>query len=125
VRNSTVRILGAGLAGTLLMGPSAGAEGEKAYKLYTRLTAAIEKCWISSRDAAFADYVYSPEPNATNGPRILIVPRKNPVAVPLLVIEITRTGGHVSVYGPMATGADAGRIGEDLKRWIGGGDGCG
>lgn len=102
----------------------AAANSDKAYNLATRLAATIKKCWIDSGDATFADYVYSPEPNATNGPRILIVPRKAPSAPPVLVVEINTSGGHVSVYGPFATSAQAGRIGSDLRRWIGGSDAC-
>jgi hypothetical protein len=103
---------------------NAAANSDKAYNLATRLAATIKKCWIDSGDATFADYVYSPEPNATNGPRILIVPRKAPSAPPVLVIEINTSGGHVSVYGPFATSPQAARIGADLRRWIGGSDSC-
>lgn len=103
---------------------TAATNSDKAYNLATRLAATIKKCWIDSGDATFADYVYSPEPNASNGPRILIVPRKAPSAPPVLVVEITTSGGHVSVYGPFATSAQSGRIGTDLKRWIGGSDSC-
>jgi hypothetical protein len=114
------------LAVPVLAGQQAQAAGnsDKAYNLATRLAATIKKCWIDSGDATFADYVYSPEPNATNGPRILIVPRKAPSAPPVLVVEITTSGGHVSVYGPFATSAQGKRIGTDLQRWIGGSDSC-
>jgi hypothetical protein len=103
---------------------SAHAADDKAYNLATRLGAVIERCWIASGDAAFAGYIISPEPNATNGPRILIVPRKTPTAVPVLVIEVIKAGNHVSVYGPLATSSNASRIGADLRRWIAGGDSC-
>jgi hypothetical protein len=102
----------------------AGAVGDKAYNLATRLAAAIERCWITSGDAAFADYVYSPEPNNNAGPRILIVPRASPGERPLLVIEINNAGTNVNAYGPLAQSAHANRIGADLRRWINGGDGC-
>jgi hypothetical protein len=104
--------------------PAAATNSDKAYNLATRLSATIKKCWIDSGDATFANYVYSPEPNASNGPRILIVPRANPSANPVLVIEINTSGGHVSVYGPFATSPQASRIGADLQRWIAGSDGC-
>jgi hypothetical protein len=104
--------------------PASATNSDKAYNLATHLSAAIKKGWIDSGDATFANYVYSPEPNATNGPRILIVPRANPSANPVLVIEVNTSGGHVSVYGPFATSAQASRIGADLQRWIGGSDGC-
>jgi hypothetical protein len=101
-----------------------GAVGDKAYSLATRLASAIERCWIASGDPAFADYVYSPEPNNNAGPRILIVPRAAPGERPLLVIEIDNAGTNVNAYGPLAQSAQAGRIGADLRRWINGGDGC-
>ena len=105
-------------------GPANATNSDKAYNLATHLSSAIKKCWIDSGDTTFANYVYSPEPNATNGPRILIVPRANPSANPDLVIEINTSGGHVSVYGPFATSGQASRIGADLQRWIAGGDAC-
>jgi len=115
----------AALAGSLAAClPAAAANSDKAYNLATRLAGTIKKCWIDSGDATFADYVYSPEPNASNGPRILIVPRKAPSAPPVLVVEVNTSGGHVSVFGPFATSSQAGRIGTDLKRWIGGSDAC-
>jgi hypothetical protein len=121
------RCLAATAAATGLLAaclPAGATNSDKAYNLATRLATTIKKCWIDSHDATFADYVYSPEPNATNGPRILIVPRASPSAPPVLVIEINTSGGHVSVYGPFATSAQAGRIGTDLKRWLGGSDSC-
>lgn len=102
----------------------ADAVGDKAYNLATRLASAIERCWITSGDPAFADYVYSPEPNNNAGPRILIVPRASPGERPLLVIEINNAGTNVNAYGPLAQSPHAGRIGADLRRWINGGDGC-
>jgi hypothetical protein len=127
LRPATFAACFAALAGALPASLPAGAavNSDKAYNLATRLAGTIKKCWIDSGDATFADYVYSPEPNATNGPRILIVPRKAPSAPPVLVIEVSNSGGHVSVFGPFATSAQAGRIGTDLKRWIGGSDACG
>lgn len=122
-RSLTAAAAVAGLIATCLPA-NAAANSDKAYNLATRLAATIKKCWIDSGDATFADYVYSPEPNATNGPRILIVPRKAPSAPPVLVIEINTAGGHVSAYGPFATSPQAARIGTDLRRWIGGSDSC-
>ncbi len=118
-------IAGLTLVAALLTGAQArAANSDRAYNLATRLGPLIEKCWIQSHDAAFADYIYSPEPNATNGPRILLVPRKNPAAPPSLVIEINKEGAHVSVYGALATSPQAGRIEGDLQRWIAQGDSC-
>lgn len=106
-----------------LAAPAAAAD-DKSYNLATRLGAQIEKCWIASKDPAFAAYIYSPEPNATGGPRILVVPRKTPTGAPALVVQVVDGGNHVSVFGALATSPAAGRIGSDLKRWINGGEGC-
>ena len=116
------------IAGATLMAlanPGAAAvNSDKAYNLATRLGPIIETCWIKSNDPSFADYIYSPEPNASNGPRILIVPRKNPVGAPVLAIQINPEGNHVSVFGYLAQSPQAGRIGADLKRWLAGSDSC-
>src|SRR5262245_54492663 len=126
LRSATLILLaGAALTAAVDSAPAAAAaNSDKAYNPATRLAGIIKQCWIDSGAATFADYVYSPEPNATNGPRILIVPRKTPSATPVLVVQISESGGHVSVFGPFATSAQAGRIGTDLKRWIGGRDSC-
>ena len=99
---------------------------DAAYTLATRLGAAMERCWFMGGDPIFGDYVYSPEPNATGGPRILVVPRASPDGRPLLVIEILGSGPkpRVNVYGPLAAGPAADRIGRDLRRWLDGGDAC-
>ena len=108
----------------LAVGPAAAANSDKAYQLATTIGPIIEKCWIKSNDPAFADYIYSPEPNASSGPRILIVPRKNPAAAPALAIQINPEGTHVSVFGRLAESPQAGRISADLKRWLAGGSEC-
>jgi hypothetical protein len=97
------------------------------YALANRLGAAMERCWFGGGDPTFGDYVYSPEPNATGGPRMLVVPRSSREGRPVLVIEILGGGTkpRVNVYGPLATGAAGERIGRDLRRWLDGGDGCG
>ncbi|HET7714042.1 MAG TPA: hypothetical protein VFK86_00290 [Bauldia sp.] len=99
---------------------------DAAYALANRLGAALERCWFMGGDPVFGDYVYSPEPNATGGPRILVVPRASREGRPVLVIEILGGGAkpRVNVYGPLAAGPAADRIGRDLRRWLDGGDGC-
>jgi hypothetical protein len=123
--------LSAGLTGlllfmsTMLAGPASGQNSDAAYALATRLGSVMERCWFAGSDRDFGAYVYSPEPNATGGPRILVVPRASPDGRPVLVIQITAGSGkpHVNVYGPLATTV-ADRIGRDLRRWLGGGDSC-
>jgi hypothetical protein len=106
--------------------PASAQTTDAEYATLTRIGAAIERCWFQSGDPAFNDYVYSPEPNASSGGRILIVPRNMPVGAPLLVIEVREKSGKPSInaFGPLATSNQAGRIGADLRRWLAGGEGC-
>jgi hypothetical protein len=106
--------------------PATAQPSDAAYALASRLGAAMERCWFMGGDPMFGDYVYSPEPNATGGPRILVVPRDSREGRPVLVIEILGAGPkpRVNVYGPLAAGPGADRIGRDLRRWLDGGDGC-
>jgi hypothetical protein len=106
--------------------PSTAQPSDAAYALANRLGAAMERCWFMGGDPVFGAYVYSLEPNATGGPRILVVPRDSREGRPVLVIEILGAGAKpkVNVYGPLAAGPGADRIGRDLRRWLDGGDGC-
>lgn len=99
---------------------------DAAYALVNRLSAAMKRCWFMGGDPMFGDYVAGPEPNASGGPRILVVPRSTPDGRPVLVVEILGAGAKpkVNVYGPLAVGAAGERIGRDLRRWIDGGDAC-
>lgn len=114
----------AALAGTPL--PTHAQPSDAAYALASRLGAAMERCWFMGGDPVFGPYVYSLEPNATGGPRILVVPRDSREGRPVMVIEILGAGPKpkVNVYGPLAAGPGADRIGRDLRRWLDGGDGC-
>ncbi|WP_421723022.1 hypothetical protein [Bauldia sp.] len=87
----------------------------------------MENCWFSGGSGDFAKYVYSPEPNAAGGPRILIVPRNSPHELPVLVIEIRMAGNQpkLNVYGPLAATPLRDRIATDLRRWMDGGSACG
>jgi hypothetical protein len=107
--------------------PTAAQSSQAAYDLSRRLGAAMERCWFGPNATDFAGYVYSSEPNAAGGPRILIVPQDSPRELPVLVIEITTSSGHphLNVYGPLAASAQASRIAADLRRWMGGSDSCG
>jgi len=100
---------------------------EAAYALANRLGSAMKRCWFMGGDPMFGDYVAAAEPNATGGPRILVVQRNAPDGRPALVVEILGGGAKpkVNVYGPLATDAAGDRIARDLRRWLDGGDGCG
>jgi hypothetical protein len=114
------------LAALVLPGVAEAQTSQAAYALADRLGAAMKHCWFMGGDPMFGDYVSSPEPNATGGPRILVVPRASPDGRPVLVVEILGGGSkpRVNVYGPLAAGAAADRIGRDLRRWLDGGEGC-
>ncbi len=116
-----------GIAAAAAPLPAFTQASEAAYALANRLGAAMERCWFVAGDPVFGAYIYSPEPNATGGPRILVVPRESREGRPALVIEILGAGPKpkVNVYGPLAAGPGADRIGRDLRRWLDGGDGCG
>jgi hypothetical protein len=105
---------------------AAGDSGGTTHDLAARLGAAMQRCWFAGGDRHFGDYVYSPEPNASGGPRILVVPRTVPDGRPVLVIEIREVDGrpHINVYGPLATGPVAERVAADLRRWLDGVEGC-
>lgn len=120
------------VAGALAMlgataAPASAQPSQAAYDLYSRLAATMETCWFGPNATDFAAYVYSPEPNATGGPRILVVPRNSPHELPVLVVEISAPGGKpkLNVYGPLAGSNLAPRIGADLRRWMDGGNSCG
>ncbi len=114
-------VAGLGLAGNASAQPS-----QAAYALSERFTAAMKRCWFAGGDPIFGNYVAAPEPNATGGPRILVVERGTPDGRPSLVIEIQDVSPkpRVNVYGPLAVGPAADRIGRDLRRWLDGGNGC-
>lgn len=103
--------------------PAAAQPSQAAYTLYSRLAKAMDQCWFGPNATDFAQYVYSPEPNAAGGPRILVVPKNAPHELPVLVVEITAVGG-LNVYGPLAGTSLSTRIAADLRRWLGGSDSC-
>lgn len=109
----------------ILLSPSAALAqaSEQAYETIQRIGGAMERCWFNSGDPAFAGYAYSPEPNATTGPRILIVPKDSPEERPALVIEI-RAGNNINAFGTLTASALAPRIQADLTRWLRGGGAC-
>jgi hypothetical protein len=120
-----VRRAAAALAAALVAGcqstPPTTNTFDEAHQLYSALTETMKTCWFSG-DPAFADYIYSPEINAAT-PRILIVPKGKPTALPLLVVE-AKGRANADVYGPLLASAEGPRISADLDRWIKGGREC-
>ena len=78
------------------------------------------QCWLP--DADFKAYGIIPELDTTGTPRILLIPRGKPRALPNLVIAAN--GSDLQIYGPLAASPLAPRIGADVSRWSKGGVGC-
>ena len=90
-----------------------------------RLTLNANRCWIKSKDPAFAAYSLAPELSSFSGkPRFLLVPRGKPEARPLVVVEGRTGSSGVDTYGPLMGQSLGGRIDADVRRWSAGGNGC-
>lgn len=111
----------AALAGCQSAGTSDTGTFAEAQTLFLALQETMSTCWFSG-DPAFAGYVYTPEINAGT-PRILIVPKGEPTALPLLVVE-AKGRASADYFGPLLASESGPRIGADLDRWIKGGRGC-
>jgi hypothetical protein len=86
-----------------------------------------QTCWFKSKDKSFRIYRIANEVNSFAGkPRFLIVPRKNPGGLPLLVVEAQQVGGKTSIsaFGPLLNTADGRRILGDVNRWSRGETAC-
>ena len=77
-------------------------------------------CWMT--DKAFKAYGLVPELDTTGTPRILVIPKGKPQALPKLVIA--SSGRSVSTFGPLAQSPLAPRINADVARWASGATGC-
>lgn len=84
-----------------------------------------QKCWFAKDETAFSDYRLADETNSPAGrPRILLVPRNDPAALPLLVVQAENTGRagvggftDLAIYGPILQTGLAERIVTDIRRW--------
>jgi Prokaryotic membrane lipoprotein lipid attachment site len=85
-----------------------------------RINNSAYECWAKDKD--FKAYGIIPELDTTGTPRILIIPKGKPQALPKLVI--TATGKSVQTFGPLAGSPLAPRINADVARWAAGGTGC-
>ena len=109
------------LAGCQSVGTSTTGTFAEAQTLFLALQETMTTCWFSG-DPAFAGYIYTPEINAGT-PRILIVPKGTPTALPLLVVE-ARGRASGEYFGPLLGTSNGARVKADLDRWIMGGRGC-
>jgi hypothetical protein len=102
--------------------PSVPAPSGQAGQVATlqRVNASAYECWRG--DKAFKKYGIVPELDTTGTPRILVIPKGKPQALPQLVI--TASGRSIQTFGPLATSPLAPRINADVARWAAGGKGC-
>ena len=98
-------------------GPSAHAI---AVSTLQNVNANANSCWL--KDKSFKSIGIVPELDTTGTPRILVIPKGKPQALPQLVISAS--GRSVQVFGPLATSPLAPRINADVSRWAAGGSGC-
>jgi hypothetical protein len=94
--------------------------GQTSVALLQRVNAKAFECW--RQDKAFKAYGIIPELDTTGTPRILIIPKGKPQALPKLVI--VANGKRVTTFGPLATSPLSGRINSDLNRWAAGDTAC-
>jgi hypothetical protein len=85
-----------------------------------RVNSAAYACW--PKDKELKAYGIVPELDTTGTPRILLVPKGKPQALPKLVIAAN--GRQISTFGPLMEGTEAGRINADVARWAAGNPGC-
>lgn len=96
------------------------------------LAKTAQKCWFKSGDKAFKAYRMANEVTSHAGqPRFLLVPRKNPGGLPLLVVQAVKKGDtasgeytNINTFGPLLEGAEGTRILGDVNRWSKGDTKC-
>jgi len=104
----------------------------EARDVVVQIAKAAQKCWFKSKNPAFKSYTLAAEVNSHAGrPRFLIVPRKNPGGLPLLVVQAEAKGSassgkftQIQSFGPLLQGAGSQKISGDIRRWSTGKDSC-
>lgn len=97
-----------------------------------KIAKAAQTCWFKSKDVAFRNYRLANEVNSPAGrPRILLVPKSDPSALPKLVVQAEKKGDTTSgnftdiqAYGPILSTSSGSRITNDVKRWATGNGEC-
>lgn len=121
---SSMLVLASGLALSACApstGPATGVGSNSlAVSTLQKVNSQAHACWL--KDSAFADYGIVPELDTTSTPRLLIIPRGKPQALPQAVI--VASAGNAQFYGPLSTSPLAGRINGDISRWATGATGC-
>ncbi len=80
-----------------------------------------QTCWFKSGDKVFKIYTLANEVNSFAGkPRFLIVPRKNPGGLPLLVVEAEKQKSgetNIVTFGSLLQSPHGRRVLSDVNRW--------
>lgn len=105
---------------------------QDATAVMVKIAKAAQTCWFKSKDVAFRKYRLANEVNSPAGrPRILLVPKSDPAALPLLVVQAQQKGDtssgkftDVQAYGPILSTSSGSRITSDVKRWTTGDGEC-
>lgn len=105
---------------------------QKPEEAVANLAKIAQRCWFKSGDKVFIPYRMANEVSSFAGqPRFLLVPRKNPGGLPLLVVQAeekgTTTSGkftNINAFGPLLQGDNGQRILSDVNRWSKGETAC-
>ena len=100
---------------------------ESAQTLMVHVAKQVQACWFKRKDPALKKYKMAAEINSFSGkPRILIVPRNKPTALPKLVAQAQRIGGRnrFESFGPLLQSSDGPRLNASLRRWANGSKTC-
>lgn len=80
-----------------------------------------QTCWFKQSPNRLKNYRLAPEINSFSGqPRILLVHKKQPTGLPVLVVSAkVITGGqtHVTIFGPLLNSHLGSALEEDIARW--------
>ncbi len=129
------------IAGTLLLGACQSNQGPVSTSMNTKqkpetavasIAKVAQKCWFKSGDKAFKAYRMANEVSSFSGqPRFLLVPRKNPGGLPLLVVQAEQKGDtasgrftNINAFGPLLQTKQGNRILADVNRWSRGNTQC-
>ena len=100
---------------------------ESAQALMVRVAKQVQTCWFKRKDSALKQYKMAAEINSFSGkPRILIVPRNKPTALPKLVAQAQKIGGRnrFESFGPLLQSSAGPRLNASLNRWANGSKTC-
>lgn len=129
------------IAGALILGACQTNQGPVSTSMNTKqkpenavasIARVAQRCWFKSGDKAFKAYRMANEVSSFSGqPRFLLVPRKNPGGLPLLVVQSELKGDtasgkftNINAFGPLLQTKQGNRILADVNRWSRGNTQC-